>query len=550
MSVDPKPIQRALAALKSGDSQSAGTLLDGVLTEQPEHGFALVLKARLARQAGDLNAARALLNRAQWQSSDQPQFLSERGCLALAIGDGDGAVHSFEALIQRVPDNADAHFNLAHAYRLQGRVESAVVSFERALQLGIAQPHEVYSELGSTLLLARRVEEAQAKFESALAVHAGYSRALFGLGTVCATRGEFDQALTHFRHVLDADPSLIEAFQQIAEHQRFASLDDPDVVAMLAAREVPDMSAYQLERLDFALGKACDDCAQYDEAFVYYERANAAKRARSLRYDRARHEDLVSCIIEVFAQPRPRRREAAADSALPILIVGMPRSGTTLIETMLARHSNVDAGGELSYFERVVRPSLAPYPEGLDSVAVTTARDLAVGYLEELQQAGAAAYVTDKYPANFLHLGTIATLLPNASLIHCQRHPLDTCLSIFFQDFTSGNDYANDLDDIAHYYAQYQRLMQHWRELLGERLLEVEYEEVVDDQAGQLERLLEHCSLPYEERCLDAAFDPALVSTLSRWQVRQPVYSRSKERWRHYRVHVEYLADALGVELG
>ncbi|MFK8015290.1 MAG: sulfotransferase [Gammaproteobacteria bacterium] len=550
MSGGSNPMQQVLVALKAGDAVGAIALLDGILNNEPEHGPALVMKARLVRQSGDLNTAKVLLDRAQWQVGDHPQFLSERGYLALATGDGNSAIHSFESLIQHVPDYADAHFNLGHAYRLQGRVESAVISFERALELGIAQPHEAYTELGNTLLMTRREEEAQAHFESAIALRPGYSRALFGLGSVCAARGDFEQAQAHFRHALDDEPSFVEAFQQIAEHRRFTSFDDPDVVAMLAASRAPDVSPYQLERLHFALGKAADDCAHYDEAFDYYTRANLTKRSRSLRYDRRRHEELIDRIIEVFEAPRPARHAAASDSALPLVIVGMPRSGTTLLETMLARHSNVDAGGELSYFERVVRPALAPYPEGLDSVDETTARELAVGYLEELEQVGAAAYITDKYPANFLHLGTIAALLPNASLIHCRRHPLDTCLSIYFQDFASGNDYANDLDDISHYYAQYQRLMEHWRELLGGRLLEVEYEDVVDDQASQLERLLAHCSLPYEERCLNANYDPSMVSTLSRWQVRQPVYSRSKERWRHYRAHVEHLADALGVELG
>ncbi len=549
MSAQGNPMASVLSALRRGDIESADARLDELLVAVPGHGPALVMKARLARQAGDIVLAQQLLARARESVGDHPQWLSESGYLALATGDAGAAINSFEGLIARVPDFADAHFNLAHAYRSNHRLESAIVSFERALELNVANAFEAHTELANTLLQARREDEAQAQFEHALALRPNYSRALFGLGTVCAAHGDFDTAQAHFREALDDDPSFVEAFQQIAEHRRFESQDDPDLVAMQAALGAPGVVPYQREKLGFALGKALDDCGQYDEAFGHYREANALKRARGGHYDRVQHEDLIARVIEVFDEPALVATTEPGSHITPIVIVGMPRSGTTLIETMLARHPQIDGGGELSYFERVVRPALAPYPTGLGRCDDQSLLDLASGYQEELRQAGSASFITDKYPANFLHLGIIARLFPKAPLIHSVRHAFDTCLSIFFQDFPAGNAYANDLDDVVHYFTQYQRLMKHWHEVLGERLLDVEYENVVDDQAGQLRRLLEHCDMPHDERCLDSSYDPDVVATLSRWQVRQPLYSRSKARWRHYREHVEHLADALGVEL-
>lgn len=549
MSAQQNPMQQVLGALKAGDAATADALLDEILLQTPAHGPALVIKARLARQWGHYDAAEALLALASDAVGDHPQWLSESGYLALAMGNAPVGIARFEALVHKLPDYADGHFNLAHAYREHGRFESAIVSFERALELNVGQPHEAHTELGSTLLQVRRESDAQAHFERALALRPAYSRALFGLGTVYAAQGDFESALTHFRAALDDDPSFVEAFAQIAAHRRFDRVDDADIIAMQGALAAPAITQVQREKLEFSLGKALDDCGEYDEAFAHYTAANRLKHARSPAYDRARQEDAVARIMETFDGHKSLPELTSSERDRPIIIVGMPRSGTTLIETMLARHPQVDAGGELSFFERVVRPALAPYPAGLERAGVDTLAQLASLYLEELQRAGDAPRTTDKYPANFVHLGTIARLFPDASLIHCSRDPLDTCLSIFFQDFSYGNDYANDLEDVAHYYGQYQRLMTHWSQYLGMRLLHIRYEDVVDEQDIALLRMLDHCDLPYDERCLDAAYDPEVVSTLSRWQVRQPVYATSKARWRHYRGHVERLADALGVEL-
>ena len=538
----------ALRSLQSGNAARALEALDQVLRVAPEHPAALVLKARLHRQKGDFQTASTLLQRAEPHAAQQPQFVSECGYLALSVGDAANAVAAFSRLVELRPAYPDGHYNLAQALQLQGRIESAIVHLERALELNIGRPHEVRAELGFALMQRRREDDAQVEFEQALSADPTFALAHLGIGLVQSALGQFDDAEQAFRSALRHDPGQVEALQQIIEARRFGDVDDPDILALRDALASP-MPPFKEEKLRFALGKAMDDCGEHAEAWQSYARANELKGTRTAHYDAAGTEALVRRIIQTFSGSRGERAGGIQDDALPIIIVGMPRSGTTLVELMLARHPDVDSGGELDYFERVARSALAPYPEGVDTVGNDRLVELSSGYLEELRQHGSAQHVIDKYPANFFHLGTISELFPNAALVHCRRDPLDTSLSIFFQDFSTGNAYANSLDNIAHYYRQYLQLMAFWREHLGERLVEVDYESVVDDAEGQVRRLLDHIGLDFDPRCLDPDYDPAIVSTLSRWQVRQPVYGRSVGRWRHYRPWIEPLAEALDIEL-
>lgn len=538
----------ALDALRAGDAVQAERLLDEALAQSAEHPPALVLKARLARQRGDFGGAARLLELAREGAHDHPQWHSERGYLALSSGDGDAAVQAFEALVERLPNYADGHFNLAQSLQLQGRIEAAIVHLERALELNAERPHEVHTELGNALFLRRREDDAAAQYELALVSRPGFSRALYGLGSVRAAQGQFEDALRHFRHALDDEPAFVEALQQIAENQRFDDVDDADIKVMRAALTAPEVNRFQREKLGFALGKAMDDCGEHAEAFAYFEQANGLKRARSEDYDATGHEALVDRLIEIFAGELELPEVPSDESLRPLLLVGMPRSGVTLIDTMLARHPDIDSAGTLDYFERVARTTLAPFPEGVADCDQERLLTLGAGYLDALHEHGSARLIADRHPANALHLGLIAALFPHAVLINCRRHALDTCLSIYFQDFAQGQEFANSLTDVAHYYKQYLRLMAFWEQQLGERLLCVDYEQIVDDQEAQLKILLAHAGLDYDARCLDSNYDPDVVTSLSRWQVRQPVYLRSVERWRHYRTYLEPLMAELDLE--
>ena len=295
--------------------------------------------------------------------------------------------------------------------------------------------------------------------------------------------------------------------------------------------------------LHYALGKYFDDVQQYDQAFEQYRHANVLKRERSQPYDRQRLVEAVDELIRVFSRGwYEQARANGVASTRPVFIIGMPRSGTSLVEQILASHPQAFGAGELTfwlqasndYLDRVRRSAPVEHLIG------RLARD----YLQLLQGLSPEALrVIDKMPGNFMYLGPIRAALPDARLIHMRRDPVDTCLSIYFQDFGDVLTYANDLDDLAHYYGQYRRIMQHWQSILPPgALLEIPYEALVADQEGWSRRMLDFIGLPWDPRCLDFHRTVRNVLTTSRWQVRQKISTGSVARWRHY---ARYLAPLL-----
>ena len=250
------------------------------------------------------------------------------------------------------------------------------------------------------------------------------------------------------------------------------------------------------------------------------------------------------------------RSTLGAASELPVFVLGMPRSGTTLVEQILASHPMVHASGELLASGLMIdgiaslpaaRQAGKGYPEAVRLVDRAAAEALAGRYLEAIgRDAGEAARVTDKLPFNFLRIGLIALLLPRARIIHCQRDPYDTCLSCYFQDFQDAQPFVYELERLGKYYREYERLMAHWRSVLPSPMLEVPYEALVNDPEPWCRRILEHCALPWDERVLRFFATERSVQTASFWQVRQPIYLSSVGRWRHYRKHLGPLFEALG----
>ena len=305
-------------------------------------------------------------------------------------------------------------------------------------------------------------------------------------------------------------------------------------------------------RLNVALGYYYDRVQQFDEAF---RRLQLGYDAQSRRdpfdadgYTRAINR-LIETLTEEFYATAP---SSGVDSSRPIFIVGMPRSGTTLTEQILASHSQVAAGGELSSLLKTsyqigeLSNTREPYPRGLLAIDEAALEKMADSYLAQLDAVSkTAGHVTDKLPFNFMHLGVIALLFPNARIVHCRRHPIDNCLSCYFTSFAEQIGFANRLDTLARYYVDYDRLMRHWKRVLPIDIFELQYEDLVTDTEDRIRALLTYCGLDWEDACL--AFDKTErgIRTPSRWQVRQPIYRKSVARWRHYEKQLEPLIRAL-----
>jgi hypothetical protein len=283
------------------------------------------------------------------------------------------------------------------------------------------------------------------------------------------------------------------------------------------------------------LGKFFDDVKQYQPAFENYRQANELTKRGGLRYDAEKLQGHVEHIIESFDAAAIRAKQAHGDSSQrPVFIVGMPRSGTSLTEQILASHPAVFGAGELTYWDGSYGAYQAGQREGAADAAVIP--NIARAYLERLTQlSGDALRVIDKMPPNFMNLGLIHAAFPKARIIHMQRHPIDTCLSIYFQYFLNAHPYANDLQNLAHYYAEYLRIMAHWRRSIpATALLEVPYEGLIAEQEVWSRRMVEFVGLPWDPKCLDFHQTDRVVITTSKWQVRQKIHSASAGRWKHY----------------
>ena len=299
------------------------------------------------------------------------------------------------------------------------------------------------------------------------------------------------------------------------------------------------MDALTRESLHFALAKTLDDCGRYDEAFAQYEIGNRGSAGRLQPYDRKTEEDRVAEILRMFSAEWLAGREPVSDRPL-VFISGMFRSGSTLFEQMLAAHPRVAAGGEIDYFGRELALSGKPFPAAVAALDADGWRRLGTGYIEYLDRTfPAGAMVTNKRPDAFAWLGLLKALFPNARFVNTVRNPLDTCLSIYFQQLDGRIAYANDLANIAHHYAQYQRLMDHWKRLFGASIFDAVYDEFIVDRRVVTQELLDSSACHGTRAAWSSSELPNRVRTASVWQVREPVYRKSSGRWRNYERQLE-----------
>jgi tetratricopeptide (TPR) repeat protein len=448
------------------------------------------------------------------------------------------AVSAYRRVLARSPGHADAWYELGLLERRVGRFEAALEAYGEALRHGVSRPEEVYLNRGVIYAdWLRQDANAERELQQALAVNPRFIPALQNLANLHEDLGRREAALAVYVRILELEPGNFESLARYAGLVQITAADDPIIRRLRSAIASQPAGAATRASLGFALGAALDSCGEYAAAFATYEGANRDSRASAPaapRYDRLTQERYVDELMRAFPQRAPPGGSSAA-APRPIFICGMFRSGSTLTEQLLARHPAVRAGGELDLLPRMVHTELAPFPSSLTSVSAQRLRQLAERYRNGLAELfPGVVQVTDKRPDNFLLLGLIKQLFPDARIIHTTRDPLDNCLSIFFLHLDQSLSYALDLADIGHYFRQYRRLMTHWRSLYGDELLEFNYDSLVSDPRPAVERLLGFCGLDWHDECLVPAAAGGAVKTASVWQVREPIYRRSSGRARHY----------------
>jgi tetratricopeptide (TPR) repeat protein len=463
------------------------------------------------------------------------------------------AISAYQQLLALRADLPDAWYNLAVLLRKTGQFSAALACYQAALNRGVAQPEEVHLNRGVIYSdYLQQYEAAERELMTALALNPTFVPALINLANLQEDQGRAEEARATYERILALQPLNADALARYAGLKSFQSPDDPLIQRLQQLFTAPGTSNADRAVLGFSLGRALDDCAAYPAAFEAYAAANRYSRASAPpgtgNYDRAAEERFVERLIAAFPA-RPPATAHCADPCHPIFICGMFRSGSTLIEQLIADQTDVTPGGELEFVPNLVKTALAPFPESMATLSPGHVQSLAARYLSALaERFPEAAFVTDKRPDNFLYIGLIKLLFPTAKIVHTRRNPLDNCLSIFFLHLDQRMSYALDLEDIGHHYVQYRRLMQHWKALYGGDIVDVDYDTYVRNPETEAGRLFE--ALGLEHRPQKSA-EPArlrAIKTASVWQVREPLYQRSSGRSGNYARELaalrEYLSNA------
>lgn len=472
------------------------------------------------------------------------------GAALLEKNDFEAAASLLENVVGANPGFADAWCNLARARLGQSKHKAAEECARRAIALDPEQA-KFHFVLGIVLGDAGRTAEAESAFMRSLEFAPEEAATHRALGSVLVRVGRFAEGAASLRSAIALDPDHTLAYEELSKVHSYCIDDLPEIEQLEQLAEHLTADAPTRASLEFALAKMLEDCNEFDRSFLHLQVANELKKTQ-VSFDAAGlWQTLAETKRTVTRELIEQNARFGIDTDIPILIVGMPRSGTTLVEQILASHPQVSGAGEAGYVNDVARglarESGVSYPDCLGNLSEPLVKDLARGYLNMLEQnRGDARYVTDKRPHSFVHLGLFSMLFPKGRIIHCVRDPRDTCFSIYSNNFAKENEFAYDLEHVAEFYRFYRLIMEHWQSTLPNKIFDVTYEELVKNQERVSRELLEHCELAWDDRCLRPHETEREIRSLSIWQVRQPVYASSVARWQRFEHHLGPLINALG----
>lgn len=478
------------------------------------------------------------------------------GRVALSASRNVDAERLFRRAIELAPDFAGAITDLGRVLKEQSRFDEAVECFERVVELEPDSP-QAHFQLAAVLAPAALTYRAIESYEKALELNPKFPGARLGLGHVLKTVGRQEAAIEAYRECIRLRPDNGESYWSLANLKTYR-LSDEDIAAMEKRLGQDDLTHQSRVNFLFALAKALEDRGNFDRAWEYYAEGNATQRMEE-KYDPVATEVMHEAIMEVFDGDLLEKNTGIGNpDRSPIFIVGLPRSGSTLIEQILASHSQVEGTSELPYVGRVAtslnrnRADGINYPHAVRELSAEHFQTLGQDYLDlaRMHRTEGTARFIDKMPNNFPAVGFLHLILPNAKIIDARRYPLDSCLGCFRQLFAKGQAFTYDLNDIGEYFLEYERMMNHWHEVLSGKVLTVQYEELVNDVDVEVRRMLDYCELPFEEACLRFYETDRPVRTASSEQVRQPIYKRSVGFWRNYDDKLGELREVLAPVLG
>lgn len=578
-----KLIEQSLEFIATGRLSDAKKSLEQVLSSNARNSDALHLIGVVTFQLGDHKNAARLIKKAIKYSPKVGIYYRNLGLVFVAMDDNKKAIHAFKKAIMldrndamspndlgviytsigRIHDakreysrslnieknNPAALSNLGNLYYLINQTEKSISLYQKAIEI---DPHssKAFNGLGAAFAARGEYDKSIVSYKKALEIFPEYREAHHGLGVVLSDQGDFNSAIKSFRNAIRLDPMDAESYKNLSSIKRFESVDDDDIKSMEFLYEDNEISDDKRMHLGFAIGKALEDLGDYESSMSYIIDANKLKR-KTFKYSVSEESLFIENIRGVFSERFVSSHDGVGcHDNTPIFIVGMPRSGTSLVEQILASHPDVYGAGELTELESMTADICSAYdaqfPECIINLDVKQFAQLGKMYIDKVRRySNKHQRITDKMPHNFLRIGLIKMVLPDAKIVHCSRDPMDNCLSIYKNDFSSPHRYSYDMKELGEYYKMYSELMDYWENIFPEFMYKLSYEKLISEQESETRRLLEFCGLMWDDSCLNFHKTRRKVGTSSNAQVRRPIYKDSMRLWKRYEKELEPLRAAI-----
>jgi Flp pilus assembly protein TadD len=484
---------------------------------------------------------------------DDAEAFYNRAKLLFGSGKFEEALENFNKAIELKPDYFEAYANCGVLFSKSGQFDKAIENFNEAIRL---KPDlaVAYSNRGNALSESGKTEEALASYDKAVQLKPDYANAFYNRGNVQSSLGLFDAALESYNEAIRLVPDYAEAYFNRSCLDEYSQMSDVDLDFLEKQVKRKDLTSADLKNYYFALANACERAGNYARHFELLLEGNRLRR-REINFDIARERNVCETIKALFPERKdadPPPADTSNTSLTPVFIVGMPRSGTSLVEQIIASHSQAYGAGELARLRQIIRPiiSSATEIENPDKNAILRQKiehrinSDYLGYLQNLNRP--ERLITDKMPSNFMFVGLILSAIPSAKIIHVQRSPMAVCWSIFKHNFSGeGNGYGYDMDELAEYYLLYHDLMEFWKTRFPDMIYQLDYEELTENQKIETRRLLDYCGLDWEQSCLDFHASKRDVKTASQVQVRKKMYQGSSSAWMNYEQQLQPLLSKL-----
>ncbi len=542
---------RGNALQKLGQLEAAVKSFDQAIQIKPDFVKAYSNRGNALQKLGQLEAATKSYDKAIRIKPDFANAYSNRGTALHDLGQLEAAMKSYDQAIQIKPDYAEAFNARGTALDDLGRWKAAVKSFEKAIQLKPDYADACYNR-GIALQKLGQLEDAMKSYNKAIQIRPDFVKAYSNRGNALQELGQLEAAMKSYEKAIQIKPDFAKAYHHLSMLKEFQP-NDAQIGMMESLFTDSNPREFDHKHLCFALAKVYEDLGEYDKSFDRLEEGNRLHK-KALNYNIEHDRSLMTRIRGIFTAGSVAQ-EAAPDTSAsiqPLFIVGMPRSGTSLVEQILASHSKVHGAGELETMDTLVALILSNLPDqnvsqNKSQLSQNEIKKLHDGYLETLSALKVhEKIITDKMPLNFRWIGFILSAFPEAKIIHVNRDPRATCWSIYKHYFKKSNGFANDLGNLVEFYKLYTNLMSFWRERFPNAIYDLCYEELTENQEQETRKLLTYCDLHWEKQCLDFHQTTRAVQTMSAAQIRKKMYQGSSEAWRKYAVHLQPLTKGLG----